>query len=77
MMDTFLKLTFREQEVLKFLSSGLQDKEIAFKMSIAQKTVQNHLDKIYKKIEVSNRTEAALFASDIGLNKYKIPKSKH
>ncbi len=75
-MDYYLKLTAREKEVLSFIGSGKQDKETAYEMGVSIKTVQNHLDKIYRKLNVSNRTEATVFAFELGLNKYKIPKSK-
>lgn len=76
-MEMYLKLTKKEQEVLGVLGTGLQNKEIAFDLNVSIKTVENHLDKIFKKLTVSNRTEAALFASEIGLNRYKISKSKY
>lgn len=76
-MELYLTLTKKEQEVLIYLGTGLQSKEIAYELKVSIKTVENHLDKIFKKLNVSNRTEAALFAIDFGLNKYKIHKSKY
>lgn len=54
------KLSEREIEVLRLLSSGLQNKEIAMRLNIAVGTVEQHLKRIYKKLAVSNRVEAAL-----------------
>ncbi len=54
----YLKLTKRERDVLSFMALGKQDKEIAAGLGISIKTVQNHLDNIYKKLQVSNRIEA-------------------
>lgn len=55
-------LTRREIEVLKLLAEGLFNKEIAYKLSISEKTVKNHVSNIFRKIEVFDRTQAAVFA---------------
>ncbi|WP_167957628.1 response regulator [Anaerosporobacter faecicola] len=55
-------LTKREIEVLKLLAEGLFNKEIAYKLSISEKTVKNHVSNIFRKIEVFDRTQAAVFA---------------
>lgn len=55
-------LTKREIEVLKLLAEGLFNKEIAYKLSISEKTVKNHVSNIFKKIDVSDRTQAAVYA---------------
>lgn len=55
-------LTKREVEVLKLLAEGLFNKEIAYKLSISEKTVKNHVSNIFRKIEVFDRTQAAVFA---------------
>lgn len=55
-------LTKRELEVLKLLAEGLFNKEIAFTLAISEKTVKNHVSNIFKKINVSDRTQAAVFA---------------
>jgi len=55
-------LTKREIEVLKLLAEGLFNKEIAFTLDISEKTVKNHVSNIFKKINVSDRTQAAVFA---------------
>lgn len=56
------KLTRREIEVLKLLAEGLFNKEIAYKLSISEKTVKNHVSNIFKKISVFDRTQAAIYA---------------
>ena len=56
------KLTKREVEVLKLITEGMLNKEIAHKLCISEKTVKNHVSNIFKKIEVSDRTQAAVFA---------------
>lgn len=55
-------LTNRELEVLKLLSFGMFNKEIAEKLSISERTVKNHVSNIFKKLDVTDRTQAAVFA---------------
>jgi len=55
-------LTKREIEVLKLLAEGLFNKEIAYTLNISEKTVKNHISNIFKKINVSDRTQAAVYA---------------
>ncbi len=55
-------LTKREMEVLRLLTEGLFNKEIAYQLSISEKTVKNHVSNIFKKISVSDRTQAAVYA---------------
>jgi len=55
-------LTGREKEVLGLVAEGLSNKEIAKKLFLSEKTVKNHLNNIFKKIEVTDRTNAALYA---------------
>lgn len=56
------ELTKREIEVLKLLAEGLFNKEIAYTLNISEKTVKNHVSNIFKKINVSDRTQAAVYA---------------
>ena len=56
------ELTRREIEVLKLIAEGLFNKEIASKLDISERTVKNHVSNIFKKIDVSDRTQAAVFA---------------
>lgn len=55
-------LTKREIEVLKLLTKGLCNKEIGFHLTISEKTVKNHISNIFKKINVSDRTQVAVYA---------------
>lgn len=61
-LDTNDVLTKREIEVLKLISEGLFNKEIAYMLAISEKTVKNHVSNIFKKINVSDRTQAAVYA---------------
>ena len=53
------KLTKRETEVLKLISQGHQNKNIAEKLSLSEHTIKLHIHHIISKLGVSNRTEAA------------------
>ncbi|MBE6083553.1 MULTISPECIES: response regulator [Tissierellales] len=55
-------LTRREYEVLTLLAEGINNKEIADKLYISEKTVKNHVSNIFKKIKVNDRIQAAIFA---------------
>lgn len=58
-------LTPKEKEVLQMLVSGDSNKQIADKMFVKEVTVKTHLNTIYKKLKVANRTQAVLLAKDI------------
>jgi DNA-binding NarL/FixJ family response regulator len=60
-------LTAREVEVLRLLARGLSNKEIAERLVIAPKTVSNHVEHIYSKIQASSRAAAGLFAMQHGI----------
>lgn len=55
-------LTSREIEVLELIAEGMINKEIAKQLYISEKTVKNHVSNIFKKLNVSDRTQAAIFA---------------
>jgi len=54
-------LTKREYEVIRLISKGFNNKEIAIDLYISEKTVKNHVSNIFKKIKVTDRTQAALY----------------
>ncbi|MEO4001451.1 response regulator transcription factor [Mesorhizobium sp. CAU 1732] len=58
-----IELTEREEQVLKLLSHGLSNKEIAYRLQLSEKTVKYYLTHVLKKLRLRNRVEAALFAS--------------
>lgn len=49
-------------DILIRVATGMYNKEIATSLSISERTVKNHLTNIFKKIEVIDRTQAAVFA---------------
>lgn len=61
------ELTKREIDVLKMIASGAFNKEIASTLNISERTVKNHISNIFKKIQVSDRTQAAVFAIKNGI----------
>lgn len=56
------KLTKREVEVLTYIAKGMFNRDIAEVMGISERTVKNHISNIFKKIDVLDRTQAAVFA---------------
>ena len=60
-------LTGREVEVLRLVTLGLSNREIAERLIITRKTAGNHVEHVYAKIGASNRARAALFAMQHGL----------
>ncbi len=60
--DKIELLTRRELEVLKLIAIGLCNKEVGEKLNISERTVKNHISSIFKKVDVADRTQAAVFA---------------
>lgn len=56
------QLTDREIEVLKLITKGMLNKEIANVLFISEKTVKNHISSIFRKLDVQDRTQAAVYA---------------
>jgi len=60
--DKLELLTKREKEILIQIAEGMLNKEIAVHLNISERTVKNHISNIFKKINVADRTQAAVFA---------------
>ena len=65
--DIIQSLTKREKQILKLLGEGKSNKEISAVLDISDKTVKNHITHLLKKIDVDDRTQAAVFAVKNGL----------
>jgi two-component system response regulator DegU len=64
-----LQLTPREQEVLHCIVLGMSNKQIAAQLFISEKTVKNHITNLLRKLDVEDRTQAAVYAVTKGLFK--------
>ncbi len=58
----FGPLSAREMEILQHAARGSSNKEIAHALQISQQTVKNHISSILRKLDVKDRTEAAVYA---------------
>lgn len=63
----FPQLTTREREVLELLATGRRNSEIARRLDLSEKTVRNHVSTVLLKLQVPDRTAAAVRARDAGL----------
>ena len=66
--NPFSMLTKREQEVLREIAKGRSNKEIAAVLHITEQTVKTHVSNVLAKLEVDDRTQAALYAVKHGEN---------
>ena len=67
-LDTWLRaLTEREREVLEAIARGLDNAEIAAALCLSEKTVRNHITRVFDKIGVAHRYQAIVMARDAGL----------
>jgi DNA-binding NarL/FixJ family response regulator len=62
MEDKFVPLSPREMEILQLITRGLSNKEIAYTLGISHQTVKNHMTSILRKLDVDDRTQAAVSA---------------
>jgi DNA-binding NarL/FixJ family response regulator len=61
------RLTPREVEVVRLITQGLRNREIADRLSISERTVGNHISNIFAKLRVRDRAEAIIHARRLGL----------
>lgn len=60
--EHFVPLSPREMEILQFVTRGMSNKQIALELGISHQTVKNHMTSILKKLDVEDRTQAAVYA---------------
>ena len=65
--DLESKLTNRQHQILEHIAKGQSNKVIAYTLDIREQTVKIHINEIFKKLKVFNRTQAVLRAQEIGL----------
>lgn len=65
--ESYHDLTAREREVLQLIAQGRSNKEIAGELKISERTVKTHVSNIFGKLELSDRTQVALYAHKRGL----------
>ena len=58
--DRLRQLTERQTEILRLVAEGLSNKEVALRLELQEKTVKHHMTGVLSKLNVRNRTEAAL-----------------
>ncbi len=64
--ELFQTLSPRETEILTLVTRGLSNKEIAHELGISHQTVKNHMTKILQKLDLLDRTQAAVYALSRG-----------
>lgn len=64
--DLFIPLSARELEILRHVTYGMANKEIAYELGISHQTVKNHMTAILRKLQVEDRTQAAVKALRYG-----------
>lgn len=62
-----IELTPRERSILQFICEGHNNREIAGRLGLSEKTVKNHVTNIFTKLGVRDRTQAAIYALQVGL----------
>jgi DNA-binding NarL/FixJ family response regulator len=56
------ELSFREKQVVELVSQGKANKQIAFELLLTEGTIKEYLNRIFRKVDVRNRTELAIWA---------------
>jgi DNA-binding NarL/FixJ family response regulator len=62
LQEPFVPLSPREMEIIRYITRGLSNKMIAHQLGISHQTVKNHMTSILRKLDVEDRTQAAIYA---------------
>ena len=62
LQEAFVPLSPREMEIVRYITRGLSNKMIAHRLGISHQTVKNHMTSILRKLDVEDRTQAAIYA---------------
>jgi DNA-binding NarL/FixJ family response regulator len=62
LQEAFVPLSPREMEIIRYITRGLSNKMIAHQLGISHQTVKNHMTSILRKLDVEDRTQAAIYA---------------
>ena len=62
LQEAFVPLSPREMEIIRYITRGLSNKMIAHRLGISHQTVKNHMTSILRKLDVEDRTQAAIYA---------------
>jgi len=61
------ELSLRESEIIRLIAGGLSNKEIGDRLCLSEKTVKNHISRIFSKLQITARTQAAIYAIRNGI----------
>ncbi|MEA2664202.1 MAG: hypothetical protein QOI11_1146 [Candidatus Eremiobacteraeota bacterium] len=61
------ELSLRESEIIRLIASGLSNREIGDRLILSEKTVKNHISRIFAKLQITARTQAAIYAIRNGI----------
>jgi DNA-binding NarL/FixJ family response regulator len=65
----FADLSNRETEILEMIAEGIDNREIAARLALSEKTVRNHINSIFSKLDVQSRAQAIVRARDAGFGR--------
>ena len=65
--STFSDLSVRETDVVRLIAEGLSNKEISVRLNLSEKAIKNHISRIFSKLSICARSQAAVYATKIGL----------
>ena len=63
--DPLQQLTKREDQILRLVGGGLSNKEVALRLNLQEKTIKHHMTRVFAKLGVRNRTEAAMLMHEV------------